>query len=48
MNAKTNQLKIAKEKNTNSCGIVTCIHCVGNKCDLAKCDFYERVYCQED
>lgn len=30
------------------CGMVTCIHCICNSCTIDKCDFYERLYRQED
>jgi len=48
MTKKTKEVKVIKEKNKNTCGIITCIHCVGNMCELGKCEFYERLFCQED
>ncbi len=42
------KIKDTKEKSTvKKCGMITCIHCIGDRCDLENCDFYERVYCQE-
>lgn len=38
-----NREKSAKK----TCGVITCIHCICNKCTVEKCDFYERIYRQE-
>lgn len=38
----------SREKTTKKkCGMVTCIHCICNKCTVDKCDFYERIFRQE-
>lgn len=44
---KTNKERTAVNK-SQKCGMITCIHCICNLCMAEKCDFYERVYCQED
>jgi len=36
------------KKVQNRCGIVTCLHYIDGKCNLEKCEFYERYLCQED
>ncbi|MCT4565191.1 MAG: hypothetical protein N4A68_12880 [Maledivibacter sp.] len=38
----------SREKDSKrKCGMITCIHCIGNNCTTDKCDFYERIYRQE-
>ncbi|MCT4508376.1 MAG: hypothetical protein N4A48_06375 [Tepidibacter sp.] len=44
----TNIVDIDKfEKENRKCRVMTCIHCVGDRCTNDTCEIYERSFIQE-
>lgn len=50
---KKNSVKVMITKENGSfsekrkCGVITCIHCINDRCTSNKCDMFENQYIQE-